>query len=74
MHVENKSMNQQPTFPALHAETCCAYLGDNFACNTNLPKFATQIIAEAHRERLNHDTETTLTMLEKKRQAFAVNA
>ena len=23
MHAENKTMNQQPTSPALHAETCC---------------------------------------------------
>jgi len=63
--------------------TCCASLGDNSSCVANPPKSERQIIAESHRERLNHglqtlarwcasramlehDTETTLTMLEKK--------
>lgn len=42
MHAENKAMNQQPTSPALHAETCCASLGDNSACRANSAENATQ--------------------------------
>ena len=42
MHAENKIMNQQPTSPALHAETCCASLGDNSGCRANPPENARQ--------------------------------
>lgn len=83
MDADPKTMNQEPTCSALHGSTCCASLGDNSACSANPPKTERQIIADAHRERLNHglrtmaswcasrtmldhDTETTLTMLEKK--------